>query len=114
MHKFAADPDSYVSGDPAYAGMSFHHYASSIDRYPDGSFDAILIDGRSRPSCFKHAKSKLKSGGFLILDNSETDYYHFIHGNLDGEDWKKEEYRGLFPYQRHFSETCVWQKRTTA
>ena len=105
-----ADPNLYVSGDKNYQGMSFKKYASSIDMYPDDYFDVVLIDGRSRPSCYKHAKKKIKFGGFIILDNSETDYYNFIHEDMDNEYWKKQEYCGLFPYQLHFSETCVWQK----
>lgn len=108
--KILADPDSYVSGDKNYEGMCFKKYASSIDIYPDDYFDVILIDGRSRPACYKHAKNKIKSGGFIILDNSETDYYNFIHEEMDNEYWWKQEYPGLFPYQFHFSETCVWQK----
>jgi hypothetical protein len=108
--KNAADPNSYVSGDKNYKGMSFKEYVSSIDMYPDGYFDVVLIDGRSRPSCTKHVKDKIKFGGFIVLDNSETDYYNFIHEDMDNEYWKKQEYYGLFPYMFHFSETCVWQK----
>jgi hypothetical protein len=105
-----ADPDSYISDDEKYRGMSFKKYASSIDGYPDGRFDIVLIDGRSRPSCFKHAHPKVKNGGFLILDNAETPYYSYIHKTLANGQWKKYDFYGLFPYIQHFSETCIWQK----
>jgi hypothetical protein len=106
----ASDPDSYSSGDEQYRGMSFREYASSINSYPDGYFDIVFIDGRARPSCFKHAESKIKHGGYLILDNAETPYYSFIHDAAGNKKWKKRDYFGLFPYLYHFSETCIWQK----
>jgi hypothetical protein len=105
-----ADPNDYASEDERYRGMSFLKYASSIDDFPDEHFDVILIDGRARPSCFKHSEQKLKRGGFLILDNAERPYYHFIHDTLKERCWRKYDYYGLFPYQSHFSETCIWQK----
>ncbi len=108
-----SDPDAYISSDDNYPGMSFREYASSIDSYPDRYFDVIFIDGRSRPSCFKHAERKLKQGGYLILDNAETRYYSYIHKSLSNNKWKKIEFVGLFPYIYHYSETCIWQKIDT-
>lgn len=110
MKQDIADPDSYISDDETYRGMSFKEYASSIDSYPDSFFDIVLIDGRSRPSCFKHANLKVKKGGFLILDNAEVPYYSHIHQTLKNKQWKKYDFYGLFPYIQHFSETCIWQK----
>jgi len=109
-----SDPDAYISSDDNYPGMSFREYASSIDSYPDRYFDVIFIDGRSRPSCFKHAERKLKQGGYLILDNAETRYYSYIHKSLGNNKWNKIEFVGLFPYIYHYSETCIWQKIDTA
>jgi hypothetical protein len=105
-----SNPNDYVSDDERYVGMSFINYASSIDEYPDEYFDIILIDGRARPSCFKHSERKLRKGGYLILDNAERPYYHFVHDVLKEKCWRKYDYYGLFPYQSHFSETCIWQK----
>ena len=70
-----ADPDAYVSNDPKYEGLWFKDYAAAIDAYPDGHFDVVLVDGRSRPSCVKHAVAKVKEGGLLVLDNTERGYY---------------------------------------
>ncbi len=105
-----ADPDGYVSIDIDYQGMSFYEYASSIDKFSDDHFDLILIDGRSRPSCFKHAEMKLKSGGLLVLDNSERLYYNHIHRTLTERNWTKYVFHGLVPYSYSFSETCIWRK----
>jgi len=105
-----SDPDAYSSNDDKYRGMSFKIYASSIDNFPDAFFDIVFIDGRSRPSCFKHALKKVKERGYLILDNAEMPYYFYIHSSLDNKEWEKYDFLGLFPYIFHFSETCIWKK----
>lgn len=108
--KSIADPDAYISDDDNYRDMSFKNYVSLIDAYPDGFFDVVIVDGRARPSCYKHAVAKIKRGGYFILDNAERSYYSGIHGSLNNLWWKKYDFYGLFPYQYHFSETCIWQK----
>jgi hypothetical protein len=105
-----ADPDDYASDDERYRGMSFKDYASSIDLYPENYFDIVIIDGRARPSCYKHARSKVKIGGYLVLDNAERLYYSFIHDSLNNESWIKREFYGMVPYNYYFSETCLWRR----
>jgi predicted O-methyltransferase YrrM len=51
-------------------------YVEIINEFPDEYFDFILIDGVLRLRCLLSALSKLKRGGFLIFDNTET------YGNL--------------------------------
>ena len=106
----AADPEAYVSSDPAFRGRSFRNYAASIDAYPSAYFDVILIDGRARPSCFKHAAVKTKTGGWLVLDNAERAEYRAIHASLNNEGWQKRDLAGPGPYNRYFWQTCAWQK----
>jgi hypothetical protein len=72
IHDFS-NPESYQSSDTKK--LSFKKYASKIEDYPAGFFDAVLVDGRARPSCVKHAAAKIRVGGILILDNTERDYY---------------------------------------
>lgn len=67
--------DSCTSTKSAYKGMSFKDYVHSIDRFPDDSFDLVTVDGRARISCIKQAISKIKNGGYLLLDNSERPQY---------------------------------------
>lgn len=50
-------------------------YVEYIDGFPDGHFDIILIDGRRRSDCLRHAIPKLRCGGALVLDNSERAEY---------------------------------------
>jgi predicted O-methyltransferase YrrM len=105
-----ADPDSYVSDSSDFFGYTFRSYVKSIDRYEDDYFDLVLIDGRARPSCFKHAVSKVKKAGFIVLDNAERDYYKYAHTSLSTEKWKKVSFFGPGPYNRYFWETCAWQR----
>ena len=108
--KGIANPDAYVSDDADYRDMNFMAYASSIDTYPDRHFDIVFIDGRVRPSCFKHSLRKVKENGYLILDNAEREYYSYVHKTLDDGKWQKHDFYGPVPYILHFSETCIWKK----
>jgi predicted O-methyltransferase YrrM len=53
-------------------------YSVVLDRFQDETFDFILIDGRNRVECFKKAVRVLKTGGFIMLDNSEREWYSEI------------------------------------
>lgn len=70
-----ADPDGYASAERAYAGMNFRDYCAQIDDWPDESFDLVLIDGRARTSCIKHAARKVRRGGLLVIDNCDRSRY---------------------------------------
>ena len=105
-----SNPDDYISEDLEYQGMEFKEYASNIDAFPDNYFDVIDIDGRARPSCFKHALKKIKNNGYLILDNAEREHYSYIHETLDNSAWEKNTFAGPFPYIRQFGLTCIWKK----
>jgi hypothetical protein len=106
--KSPADPDAYVSSDDLFAGKSFLAYAEAIDSCADNAFDVIMIDGRARPSCFKHAWPKVKPRGLLILDNSERAEYVHIHKTMDALGWRRRDFAGPGPYNRHFWQTTAW------
>jgi len=107
----STDKDKYISRFPFTKGKYFESYAKSIDNHPDGFFDIVLIDGRARAACVSHAASKVKQGGYLILDNSERTYYFnnndFI---LNDKEWKATHFTGPTPYSFQFSRTSFFQK----
>lgn len=70
-----ADPLACVPDDDRYLGQTFRSYASSVEAYPDEHFDLVVVDGRARPSCIMHARSKVRPGGTLLLDQSARRYY---------------------------------------
>jgi predicted O-methyltransferase YrrM len=105
--KSHSSPESYKSSD--YDELSFEAYVKTIDNYPDNYFDLVVVDGRARPACIKHAVPKIKRGGVLILDNSDRDYYlestRFL---LSG--WAKKTYRGSVRGLLHKEQTSIFQK----
>lgn len=64
-----------LSSDQNYKNKNFQEYVEKINNYPDNYFDLIVIDGRARVSCIKNSISKVKSGGYIFLDNSERKEY---------------------------------------
>lgn len=106
----SADPASYISSSNIFYGKSFKNYAASIEKYQDNYFDVVLLDGRSRPSCFQHAFSKVKQNGFIVLDNAERAHYLYIHEFLHKNGWEKYEFFGPGPYNHYFWKTCAWKK----
>lgn len=61
---------------------SFRKYMAEIDRFPDGYFDCIVLDGRERLGCAFHAVPKLKQSGILVLDDSLRRRYRDIFAML--------------------------------
>jgi predicted O-methyltransferase YrrM len=56
----------------------YFDYFRALDAYESGHFDYVLVDGRARPECLVHAIDKLKSGGLMVLDNSERNRYKIV------------------------------------
>ena len=52
----------YRSQSRGYKNAQFVSYARSIDDYPDGTFDLVLVDGRARMACLAHAIPKVSPG----------------------------------------------------
>jgi hypothetical protein len=108
--KSPSDPDAYVSGSPYYVGFSFESYAKSIDSFSDSYFDLVLIDGRARPSCFKHAIPKVKVGGYIMWDNTDRPYY-LENINKYDENLLRTDFPGPSPYVNFFTQTSIWLKQ---
>jgi hypothetical protein len=106
------DPEQYASSDSQFARNSFKSYVRQIERFSNQSFDIIIVDGRARPSCILHSIDKVKKGGYLIIDNTEREYYlsPFTFA-LSG--WKVWKFYGPVPYSHNFSETTIIQKPLT-
>jgi hypothetical protein len=95
---------------PGITGRVNHaDYAKSIDAFPDGRFQIIVVDGRARPSCIEHAIPKLDNSGVLILDNSERSHYRPIQQHLRDLGFAGREYFGLGPYNWEPWATTFWQ-----
>jgi len=98
----------YVSTKYDGVARSYESYARSIDGQPDASFDLILVDGRARVACVRHARAKVRPGGYLVLDDSSRPEYAAVPGLLAG--WPCRRFSGLGPGKRLPAETASWQR----
>lgn len=105
-----SDPSLYLSGDYTFRNYSFRRYVSQIDSFPEDFFDAILIDGRARPSCIKHAINKVKIGGIIVLDNSDREYYLRATSGLL-RNFDRKIFRGVTPRLTWFTETSIFIRK---
>ncbi len=81
-----ADPAHYKSGSTELGPVNFRAYCSAIDNEPP--FDLVLVDGMARASCLAHAASKVKPGGWLVLDNTGDRPYYLAKTRHLFEDWE--------------------------
>jgi len=84
---------SYILGCLNYKKnlfLSERPYNNIINNYSDNFFDIIIVDGRDRVKCIESSIPKLKSGGWLILDNSERPYYQRGIDLMQG--WERKDY----------------------
>jgi len=106
------DPEMYLSSDIGFLNKySFIDYVSCIDKYPNEYFDIVSVDGRARPSCIKHSLSKIKTNGYLMLDNSDRKYYiEYLKNELNAFE-KVFETFGPGPYNSSFWSTTFYKKK---
>lgn len=105
-----AEPAHFASTDEASQGFHYRDYVQAIDRFPDGHFDVLMIDGRARTSCLARATPKLKRGGLLVLDNAERT--HYTERNAAVLQGFEVVLAGMAPviFNRDFSETRILRK----
>jgi hypothetical protein len=100
-------PENYKSSD--FNNHTFEAYVKAIDVYPDNHFNLVVVDGRARPSCIKHAIPKIRRGGALVLDNSDRNYYlKNTQSLLEG--WPQRTYRGTVRGLLHKEQTTIFHK----
>jgi len=78
-------------------------YSVEIEKFPDEFFDLVLVDGRNRVNCFKKADRVLKTGGYMMLDNSERGCYSELFSFYRG----KERFDAI---QNPMWKTSWWRK----
>jgi hypothetical protein len=105
------NPGDFKSSIKQLEDMSFEQYARTIDHYPEAYFDLILIDGRARPSCIQQSIPRLKSGGYLVVDNTERAYYLPPFKHVFATEFRVIEDR-MCPvsYTPDFTRTTILQK----
>ena len=106
----ASDPGAHVSAAAAFQNFSFGAYVRAIDRFDDGCFDVVLVAGRARPSCLRHALRKVVAGGLLILDHSERPWYGPALALAATPEWERRDHAGPGPYAERFWQTTILRR----
>ena len=108
----AAGPEdeAYPSRSASSQHLTFRRYVQSIDRFPDGHFDVLLVEGRSRPAAFFRGEPKVKVGGMIVLDDSTRSGYAAAVEAARAAGWPAIGRIGPKPYSPSFARTTVWTK----
>lgn len=84
---------STASGKRGFAALDFSAYASAVDHL-DGPFDLVVIDGRARAACLRHALPHLAPDAVVVFDNSWRRRYR---DTIEGCGLREQVLRGLVP-----------------
>lgn len=101
-------PGQYKTVDAQTIKNHFHDYCAQINEFPEAYFDLVIVDGRARSSCVYHAMTKVKPGGWILLDNSEREDYRPGIKALRG--WKRKDFYGPVPALEAFNHTSLFQR----
>ena len=97
LHAVAPSSRTSTSGATSqrrgYDHASFDDYVDTIDRV-GGTFDLIVIDGRSRQACLARAVDRLAPDGLIVFDNSNRDRYR---STIDSSGLHERSLRGWCP-----------------
>jgi len=81
-HEAVCAKTAHILG--VYPMLKERPYYNVIHDLPHELFDLIIVDGRDRSNCIKASIDLLRSGGILVLDNSEREYYERGIALMDG------------------------------
>lgn len=98
------------SNKHGHEDLDFEEYVRTIDGV-GGLFDMIVIDGRARATCFRHALPHLAQGGIIIFDNSSRQEYRDA---MAAADVAVEDYRGATPAAPFPTTTSLVRSSTPA
>jgi hypothetical protein len=73
-------------------------------------YDIIVVDGRDRVNCIRHAVDALSEVGVIVLDNSEREEYGVACTFLESRGFRRLPLRGLAPLVNYVSETSLFYR----
>jgi hypothetical protein len=98
----------YIPLDHEYTAPTFKHYpetphyVAEIFKFEKESFNVILVDGHYRQTCVDQCLDYLRSGGCLVIDNSNR---------LPLADWGvPQSWPMVHQSQNVVTETSIWRK----
>lgn len=95
----------FLIPDPI-TSVNYRKYILNLNKYisrcPNEAFDIVLVDGRKRDICIRYSSFCVKKGGWLILDNYDTEKSQKA---VDGF---------LLNWEPHFFDSPGWGGKGTA
>lgn len=90
-------------------------YIRAIERFAPGTLDLVLVDGNRRCECLTAALSRVRRGGWLILDDSERAMYRSCLSGVPERDWEARHFHGPKPSSvwPAFTRTTCLRRRTS-
>ncbi|MDO8483136.1 MAG: hypothetical protein Q7S86_04960 [bacterium] len=92
-------PSNQLSRDEG----AYVSYAEKIKKFPNDYFNLVYIDGRGRELCVRQSLSKIKKGGYLLLDNTDRPEYKTIFDFLKAYSFQ------TFTSEETTNMTTVWK-----
>jgi hypothetical protein len=74
------------------------------------SFDLVVIDGRDRVNCARHALSALSPVGVIVWDNSERTHYEDGYRLLMEAGFRRLDFHGMSPLNTYGSTTSIFYR----
>ncbi len=81
-------------------------YSRVVAEHP-GRFDIVVIDGRDRVNCARHAVTGLKPEGVIVWDNTDREEYRPGIESLARAGFRRVEFLGMVPTLNEKLETSV-------
>ena len=76
----------------------------------DDRYDVVVIDGRDRVNCLKHALERLTPSGVVLLDDSHRPRYAAAHEHAREAGFRSLRLQGLKPRGREIDETTIFYR----
>lgn len=83
-------------------------YPSLIKNY--GYFDIVMIDGRERVECSRHALTQLKDGGVIVFDNSDRVRYQPAFALFLESGFKRLDFVSMAPISKKPISTSIFYR----
>lgn len=105
------NPNRYLSDRFTLRVMHGDQTVEDLKKLDDGHFDIVLVDSMNdftrRNDCIRAAMSKVKQGGWLVLDNSDNPVNWYGADLLRGKEMHK--FTGFAPMSLFVCQTTFWK-----
>ena len=96
--------------------VPLHEFVAAAAMFPASSFDLVVVDGNEQPGatrvdCAAVARSLIRPGGFLVLDDSDIREYQPAFEMLQG--WPRQRFVGMKHRPLMAVETTIFRRPAT-